>query len=446
MNPTVLVIDDNEAVCKALSLLFELNDFAVQVAGNPEEGMACLRGGGIDAVVQDMNFRRDETTGEEGVALFRQIRSLDPDLPILLLTAWADLETAVSLVRSGAADYMSKPWDDDKLITTVKNLVEFRELDQRRRKLEASRHRSRLKLAENYDLCGMVYESDLMHDVLTICTRVATADVPVLITGPNGAGKDLIAQVIQANSSLKEDPFVTVNVGALPEDLMEAELFGAEAGAFTGSQKLRVGRFEAADGGTLFLDEIGNLSGSGQMKLLRVLQTGEYERLGSSQTRRAKVRIISATNSDLESCIEQGTFREDLYYRLNVISIDVPPLKDRPEDIVPLARHFLETNRELSADAERAMVAHSWPGNVRELKNTVQRAMLLGGDKMVRAQDLGLKRTANAPSPPVDREPDRGEIEAALSQADGNVSRAARTLNLSRQALYRRMQKFGLER
>jgi DNA-binding NtrC family response regulator len=284
-----------------------------------------------------------------------------------------------------------------------------------------------------------------MHAVVQMATQVARADVPVLVTGPNGVGKEIVAEIIQANSSVKDGPFVRVNTGALPSELLEAELFGAESGAFTGA-RARAGRFEAADGGTLFLDEIGNLSLAGQAKLLRVLQTGEFERLGSSQTRRVRVRVVSATNTPLAEAIRQGRFREDLYYRLNVIELAVPPLAERREDVLPLARHFLEAGYELSPEAERALLRHDWPGNVRELRNCIRRACLLAASHRIEAQDLVLPSGGSVAGEGVEppREPDRGEIEAALARHEGVVARAARDLGLSRQSLYRRMEKLGI--
>jgi DNA-binding NtrC family response regulator len=283
-----------------------------------------------------------------------------------------------------------------------------------------------------------------MHAAVQMATQVARAEVPVLITGPNGVGKEIVAEIIQANSSVKDGPFVRVNTGALPSELLEAELFGAEAGAFTGA-KARAGRFEAANGGTLFLDEIGNLSMNGQAKLLRVLQTGEFERLGSSQTRRVHVRIISATNASLAEAIRQGRFREDLFYRLNVIEIAVPSLAERREDVLPLARHFLEPGYELSPEAERALLRHDWPGNVRELRNSIRRACLLAPSRRIAAPDLMLPTSdgSSGEITPV-REPERAEIEAALSRHAGVVAKAARDLGLTRQSLYRRMEKLGI--
>jgi DNA-binding NtrC family response regulator len=441
---TVLVIDDNDGVRVALDVLLSLQGLTVIGAADPDEGLERLASGDVDLVIQDMNFTRDTTSGEEGVQLFRAIRDRHPQLPVILLTAWTHLETAVDLVKAGAADYLPKPWDDTRLLTTVRNLLALRKATLEKDALSRERNSVRSALAERYDLRGAVYESDAMHELFVMATQVAHASVPVLITGPNGAGKEVLAEVIQANSAVKGGPFVKVNVGALPSELMESELFGAEAGAYTGSSKARSGRFEAADGGTLFLDEIGNLSLAGQAKLLRVLQTGEFERLGSTQTRRVKVRVISATNADLAATIRAGTFREDLYYRLNVIELRVPPLSTRQSDILPLAHRFLEPGYRFEPAAERALMTYPWPGNVRELRNVVQRACLLAPEKTIRASSLGLDLSRVETRTP-EREPDRREVEQALARAGGVVARAARELGLSRQALYRRMEKLGIK-
>ncbi|HEV8333724.1 MAG TPA: sigma-54 dependent transcriptional regulator [Steroidobacteraceae bacterium] len=442
---SILIIDDNDAVRTALEVLISLQGHRVLTASSPEEGLRTLAKEQTDLVLQDMNFRKEATSGEEGVTLFHGIRERYPTVPIVLLTAWTHLETAVELVKAGAADYVAKPWDDARLLTTIRNLLELRRLSVEQDRAARRRAESRAALAQKFDLCGLVFESEPMRDVVTKATHIAAADVPVLITGPNGSGKEVLAAIIQANSSVRSGPFIKVNVGALPKDLMEAELFGAEAGAYTGATKVRQGRFEAADGGTLFLDEIGNLSMEGQAKLLRVLQTGEFERLGSSTTRRVKVRVISATNSDLPAAITTGRFREDLYYRLNVIELKVPPLAERKEDILPLARHFLEDEQKLSVPAQRALLAHSWPGNVRELMNTIRRASLLSTSAEISPADLGLVMAPGTLEMVPEREPDRAEIEGALARARGVIARAARELGLSRQALYRRMEKLGLK-
>src|SRR5277367_1570261 len=446
---TVLIIDDNPAVAQALQLLFGLHDIRTLSALTPSKGLALLSREPIDLVIADMNFSADTTSGEEGAALFRALRANQPDLPVILLTAWTHLESAVQLVKAGAADYIGKPWDNDKLLATVENLLELAEANRERQRLQEEQRRRRERLAERYDLCGTVFSSDAMERVVELACRVARSDVRVLITGPNGAGKEHIAQIVHANSAIRTGPFVAVNCGAIPSELIEAELFGAEAGAFTGAGRARAGRFETADGGTLFLDEIGDLPLAGQVKLLRVLETGQYEMLGSSRTRSARVRVLSATNADLPGLIREGRFREDLYYRLNVIEIAVPSLAERPADILPLARHFLGETLKLSDDAAAALLAHEWPGNVRELRNSIERVKLLVRGKIVAASDLNLPVPHR---PAVDGEgtrrdadqPSRDAIEAGLREAGGNISRAAQSLGLSRQALYRRMERFNL--
>jgi DNA-binding NtrC family response regulator len=440
---TVLIIDDNPAVAQALILLFGLHDIRTLTAATPQKGLATLARERVDLVIADMNFSADTTSGEEGAALFRALRAQQPDLPVVLLTAWTHLESAVQLVKAGAADYIGKPWDNDKLLATVENLLELAETTRERLRVQDEQRRRRERLAEQYDLCGIVYVSDAMERVVELACRVARSDVRVLITGPNGAGKERIAQIVHANSSIRTGPFVTVNCGAIPSELVEAELFGAEAGAFTGANRARTGRFEAANGGTLFLDEIGELPLAGQVKLLRVLETGQFEMLGSNKTRSAQVRILSATNADLPVLIREGRFREDLYYRLNVIDIAVPALSDRPADILPLARHFLGPSPQLSDDAASALQQHDWPGNVRELRNSIERAKLLARDNTVAAADLNLP-VAHRTAPREAEHFSREVLETSLREAGGNISRAAQSLGLSRQALYRRLERFNL--
>lgn len=456
----VLIVEDQPAVAKALRLLLEVHDIPVAVAATPGEALALVDREELGAVLQDMNFVAGATSGEEGLSLFRRIREIDPDLPVLAITAWTSLETAVQMVKEGAADYVAKPWDDDKLLLAVKKLLRLRDLSLENERLRREKGRAREELAARYDLCGLVYESAATHRAVALAGQVAAADVPVLITGPNGSGKEMIAEIIQKNSRRRTGAFVKVNAGALPDDLLEAELFGAEPGAYTGATKRRIGRFEAADRGTLFLDEIGNLSPAGQMKLLRVLQSGELSRVGSSETRKVDVRILAATNADLRAAIAAGRFREDLYFRLNVIEIEVPGLRDRPEDVLPLARAFLdrfagpEGKKQLSAAARAALYEHSWPGNVRELMNCVRRAMLVAPGAEISPQDLGLDsgvrhgRGAASPASPAESAPgarlEREQLEALLAECDGMVSRAAARLGVSRQALYRRMERVGI--
>ncbi len=441
--PTLLIIDDNPAVATALEVLFSLHDIATLHAESPQAGLALLQDETIDLVIQDMNFSADTTSGAEGEALFADIRTRHPDLPVILLTAWTHLSSAVGLIKAGAADYLAKPWDDDKLLVTVNNLLELAEarseLDRRR----SRELRSRELLANKYELRDMVFADPASERVIALACQVARSDLPVLITGPNGSGKEKIAEIVQANSSVRHGPFVTLNCGALPSELIEAELFGADAGAYTGANRAREGKFEAADGGTLFLDEIGNLPLAGQMKLLRVLETGRFERLGSNRERQVTVRVISATNADLPGLIREGSFREDLYYRLNAIELALPPLAERPGDILPLAERFRPADKPLADSARSALLRHAWPGNVRELRNVIQRAGLLSAGGRIEAADLNLPKSSAAKATNV-REPDRAGIEAALARAGGVIAQAAAELGLSRQALYRRMERFGI--
>ncbi|MBB5371746.1 MULTISPECIES: sigma-54 dependent transcriptional regulator [unclassified Janthinobacterium] len=445
--PTVLIIDDNAAVAIALDVLFSLHEIDSLHAASPEEGLALLQGHAIDLVIQDMNFTADTTSGEEGVALFHAIRARHPDLPVILLTAWTQLDAAVELIKSGAADYLAKPWDDRRLIASVQNLLELGQANQALRSRLVQEQRQRQALETSFDLCGMVWQDPATERVVHLACQVARADVSVLISGPNGSGKERIAAIVQANSAVRDGPFVVLNCGAVPVDLIEAELFGAEAGAYTGSTRARDGKFDAADGGTLFLDEIGNLPLAGQMKLLRVLETGRFERLGSNRERHVKVRVISASNADLPAMIRAGTFREDLFYRLNVIELRLPPLAQRPADILVLARHFLGAGKSLDTQAQATLQAYGWPGNVRELKNVMQRASLLTPGPLIHAEELGLPvLRAKADGDAVVAEPDRASVIAALERAQGVVTQAAQELGLSRQALYRRMERLGIDR
>ncbi|ASK68183.1 sigma-54-dependent Fis family transcriptional regulator [Shewanella bicestrii] len=482
---TILIVDDNHAICQALGLMLEINGYQVLTCHTPEDALSLMATQDVDLVIQDMNFTRDTTSGEEGRQLFYALRERQQDLPIILMTAWTQLETAVELVKAGAADYMGKPWDDAKLLNSITNLIALHKLARANQQLERVNSQRQVAIADA-DLCGIVFGSGAMQRCIDLALQLARSDVSVLITGPNGAGKDKLADIIHANSPLKNKPFIKVNVGALPMELLEAELFGAEAGAFTGANKARIGRFEAADGGTLFLDEIGNLPLSGQVKLLRVLQTGEFERLGSHKTLKVKVRVISATNADLAQDIAEGRFREDLFYRLNVIELALPPLNQRIDDILPLVKHFVGEGFSLSKPAQQALLQHRWPGNVRELENACKRAALLAKSRVLTEVDFGLPpahahhqtshqtnhhashmsvaplgqtRPLVSPSemqslanPPIEQESNeatdvsREQIEMALRQHKGVIARVAKSLGLSRQALYRRMDKFGLEK
>ncbi|MEJ2085147.1 MAG: sigma-54 dependent transcriptional regulator [Acidobacteriota bacterium] len=454
----VLIVDDQPAIVRALELLFDLHDLPSLSASSPEEAIDVARRHELGAVIQDMNFARNETSGEAGVDLFGTLREECPEVPILLMTAWASLETAVALIKRGASDYIEKPWNDDKLVATVRNLMRLRKLEIENRQLRDQIRFSRDRLARQYDLCGIVYASEAMHELIGLAVSVAGSDAPILITGPNGSGKERVADIVEANSRRAGKAYVKVNLGAIPEDLMESELFGAEPGAYTSQQARRFGRFEAADGGTLFLDELDALSLASQVKLLRVLQSGEFERLGSSKTRRVDVRVISATNSDLTAAIEEGRFREDLYFRLNVIELPVPSLRERLDDVRPLAEHFLETyarradrDLSLSSEAVAALHAYGWPGNVRELENRIQRATVVCKGPSIGPEELNLDRSGGKVSRSTKRQPDADDLIEkqslldAISRADGVIAHAAEELGMSRQALYRRMNRLGIE-
>ena len=446
--PKVLIVEDQPAVARALRMLLDLHDIESVTTSSPDAAARHLARGGIDVVLQDMNFTPGATGGDEGIALFREVRRTAPDVPVVLLTAWTSLENAVQLVKEGASDYLAKPWDDAKLVTTLRNLIELRTLREGTGETPAESGRNS-KLLRGYDLRGLIFESRAMQRVVSLALQIAPSEASILITGPNGAGKEKIAEIVHANSRRRSRPFIKVNIGALPDELIESELFGAEPGAFTGSNRLRMGRFETASSGTLFLDEIGTLSLRGQARLLRVLQSGEFERLGSSETRRADVRVICATNADLHDAIARGSFREDLYFRLAVVEIPVPPLRERREDVQPLALAFIEEaarangvgTPRLTAPALEAMLAYDWPGSVRELQNRVTRAVLMSAGQGVTPGGLGLTDAVDVAA---ESSLERRDVEMALLNASGSVSRAATALGISRQALYRRMEKLGI--
>jgi DNA-binding NtrC family response regulator len=421
--PHILVVDDNPDILEALDLLLGLHGYTVQTASDKKQALFVVSHQVIDLVIQDMNFAQGVTSGNDGKSLFLALKAIKPDLPIILITAWAQLETAIELVKAGATDYLQKPWDDNKLLELIAQYS-----------LRADKHNQSVS-SENP---GMIYQSPEMHALMNDADKVAGAEVNVLINGANGSGKEKLADYIHQHSLRKSQPFIKVNMGALPHELMEAELFGAEKGAFTGANQARQGRFEAAHQGTLFLDEIGNLSLSGQMKLLRVLQTGEFERLGSNHTIKVDVRVLSATNVDLTLAVKQGNFREDLYYRLNVIELHLPALRERKADIIPLAKHFIGNEYLLDDDAKQYLLANAWQGNVRELENACKRAMVFASNQRITRNDFqSLVQGGNVLN-------EKEQIEKMLIKHEGVIKHAAAELGLSRQALYRRIEKHGI--
>jgi DNA-binding NtrC family response regulator len=410
----------------------------------------------FDLVLMDLNYARDTTSGAEGLDLLSRLRDIDPTLPVVVMTAWASLDLAVEVMRRGARDFVAKPWDNARLLAIVKTQVELGSALRRGERLEE----------ENRLLRGdggapvvarpmLIAEAPAMRPVLEMIDRVGPSDAAVLITGDNGSGKGTVAQALHSSSARAARPLVTVNAGGLSEGVFESELFGHVKGAFTDARADRVGRFELADGGTLFLDEIANVPPGLQSKLLRVVETGEFERVGSSRTRRVDVRILSATNADLHAEVASGRFRQDLLFRLNTIEIRMPPLRDRRPDIPPLAHHFLRQHAQryrkrvtgFEHAALEALLAHPWPGNVRELDHAVERAVLMTQAPQIRAVDLGLRAAAEDSRRLDDMSLEEVEsflIKKALGRFDGNVSRAAEALGLSRSALYRRLQRYGL--
>jgi DNA-binding NtrC family response regulator len=421
--PHILVVDDNPDILDALDLLLGLHGYTVQTASNKKQALFVVTHQVVDLVIQDMNFAQGVTSGSDGKSLFLALKAIKPDLPIILITAWAQLETAIELVKAGATDYLQKPWDDNKL-------------------LELIAQHSHTSDNENLSASSppeMIYQSPEMQALMNDADKVAGAEVNVLISGANGSGKEKLADYIHQHSQRNNQAFIKVNMGALPHELMEAELFGAEKGAFTGANQARKGRFEAAHKGTLFLDEIGNLSLSGQMKLLRVLQTGEFERLGSNHTIKVDVRVFSATNVDLTLAVKQGYFREDLYYRLNVIELHLPALKERKSDIIPLAKHFIGNQYSLDDDAKQYLLANNWQGNVRELENACKRAIVFASNQRITQNDFqSLMQSTSVLN-------EKEQIEKMLIKHTGVIKHAAEELGLSRQALYRRIEKHGID-
>lgn len=448
--PRLLIADDQRDVLEALRILLRPEGFQLTLAGSPVAVLDALGEREFDAVLLDLNYARDTTSGQEGLDLLDRVRQLDPCLPVVVMTAWGSIELAVEAIRRGARDFVQKPWDNERLLSVLQNQVELGRALKARERLEAAQRWP----GDAWDL--LVAESPAMRPVKEMIERVAASDAGVLITGENGTGKGLVARALHAASSRHNEPMVTVDVGGLAEGTFESELFGHVRGAFTDAKIDRIGRFEAAHGGTLFLDEIGNLPLSLQAKLLRVLERGELERVGSSQTRRVDVRVIAATNTELDHEVEVGSFRRDLLFRLNTVEIRLPPLRERRQDIPLLATQFLDrlgqryrkTLDGFTPGAMEALLAHRWPGNVRELTHAIERAILLADERMVRAADLGL-RSAPAPAPPsLDdlslEEVERILIRKALDRHAGNVSHAATALGLSRSALYRRLERYAL--
>ncbi len=453
VKPRILIADDQPDVVEALRLLLVSAGFGVEMATGPAEALARVQKGEFDAALIDLNYTRDTTSGREGLDLLFGIRDLDATLPIVVMTAWGSVEGAVEAMRRGARDYIEKPWDNGRLLATLETQIQLGRALRRTQKLETENER----LRGLGGLPRLIAKSAAMAPVLTVMERVGPSDANILLTGDHGTGKDVVARWLHATSGRRNAPLVTVNMGGFSEGVFESELFGHVKGAFTDAKSDRVGCFELADGGTLFLDEIANTSPHVQAKLLRVLETGEIQRVGSSMVRQADVRVLSATNANLDEAVAEGRFREDLLYRLNTVEISIPPLRDRIEDIPIFAAHFLKRESlrygrpgmAFSPGASHALLRHRWPGNVRELKHTVERAILMCPGSEIGVEDLGLRRGTEDSIPLEDlrlAEVERLLVERALNLYVGNVSRAAEKLGLSRSALYRRIQQYQIDR
>ncbi len=445
----ILVADDQPDVLEALRLLLKSEGYLIDTAKSPNSVMKAVEQRDYALAIVDLNYTRDTTSGQEGLDLLAKLQAADPTLPVVVMTAWASVEIAVEAMRRGAKDFVTKPWENPRLLSIVKNQIELASAVRAFQRLEQ----------ENQILRGkggptLIAQSAAMRPVLEIISRVGPSDANVLITGENGTGKGVVAQALHSVSVRAGKPFISVNMGGLPEGVFESELFGHVRGAFTDAKTDRAGRFELADGGTLFMDEIGNIPMSQQAKILRVLETGELERVGSSRTYRVNVRLISATNADLPAEVAGGKFRQDLLFRLNTIHIHLPPLRERREDIPLLAQHFLKAHVEryrkpitgFEDGAVEAMKNYAWPGNVRELDHAVERGVLMTQGKVVRAPDLGLNAGQAAPRlEDMSLEEVEGFlIRKTLARCDGNARKAAEQLGLSRSAFYRRLERYGL--
>jgi len=446
----VLIADDQADVREALRLLLKAEGYFTETVSNPAAVLESLQETEFDVVLMDLNYQRDTTSGQEGMDLLSRIQALDSKLPIVVMTAWGSVELAVEAMRRGARDFIQKPWDNQRLISILRTQVDLLRTMRLAERLEAE---NSLLRAQNRPI--FITASKNMQPLLTLMSRIGPSDANVLITGEHGTGKEVVAQTLHALSQRASRPMITVNTGGLPEGTFESELFGHVKGAFTDARADRVGRFELADHSTLFLDEIANVPLKQQAKLLRVLETGDMERVGSSKTRKVDVRVLSATNADLKQESVEGKFRSDLLFRLNTVELHIPPLRDRRDDIPLLASHFLKVYAEryrkqvLSFEnaAVQRMIEHPWPGNVRELDHSVERAVLMCTGDQVQVSDLGLESDKGGAAKIEDMSLEEVEyllIKKALARHSGNISHAAEALGLSRSALYRRMEKYGL--
>jgi DNA-binding NtrC family response regulator len=448
---SILIADDQPDVLKALHLLLKPEGYHIETASSVAEIIDAVKSRDFDAILMDMNYVRGETSGQQGLDVLSRIRHIDDTLPVVVMTAWSSVELAVEAMRRGARDFIPKPWKNERLMTILRTQIELGCALRKGKQLEEEN-----VILKDQNSQSLIAESSAMQPVLEAIARVGPSEANVLITGENGSGKGVVANALHSASLRKNKTMVTVNTASIPESVFESELFGHVAGAFTDAKTDRLGRFKLADGGTLFLDEIASIPAKLQSKLLRVLESGEFEPIGSSKTSRVDVRVLSATNADLSAEVARGDFRQDLLYRLNTVEIHVPPLRDRQEDILPLAMYFLhryvtkyrKSMTGFDPEAMEALCAYRWPGNVRELDHAIERAVLMAQDQVIHIRELGLT-TKLEDQPRFENitleEMERWAIRKAMTRFDGDISKAALALGLSRGALYRRLEKYQIQ-
>lgn len=446
----ILIVDDDKAIRQSLALVLKRKGYETALAGNPDEALGMLRKHKFRLVIMDMNYSLS-TTGEEGIHLLRQTKIFQPDTPVILITAWGSIELAVEGMRFGAFDFITKPWNNHLLLQRIETALSL-----------SSPATDSDRNPADFDRCGFIGENPRVKELLKTVERIAPTDAPVLVLGENGTGKELIANAIHKNSRRKNAPFVMVNLGGISTSLFESEMFGHSKGAYTGAVSERKGRFELADKGTIFLDEIGDLTQDCQVKLLRVLQQHTFERLGESRTRKTDIRAIGATNADLPAMVREHTFREDLFYRINLITLRIPPLRERRDDIPLLARNFMESASrshgircpEISHEALGYLSRLPYPGNVRQLKNMVERAVLMCAGGILEKcdfeadgniQDVSATDLKGSLEGATLEDLEAAAIAEAVRKYDGNLSRVAAALGITRQSLYRKIEKHGID-
>lgn len=442
----ILVVDDDRTIRESLSFLLNRKGYKVALASSDAESVELLRDRLFSLIIMDMNFSLT-TSGEEGLALLRKAKILQPETPVILITAWGSIELAVGGMRLGAFDFVTKPWNNLLLLQRIETA------------LELHKHEDDLAETDSFDACGIIGKSPIMVELLEKIRKVAPTDASVLILGENGSGKEMIANAIHRNSRRRNSPFVMVNLGGISQSLFESEMFGHVKGAFTGASSNRIGRFEAAAGGTIFLDEIGDLDETSQVKMLRVLQQHTFERLGETLPIKVDFRAVCATNADLQKMVAEGSFREDLFYRINLITLRVPSLRERKEDIPLLVEHFLKKYQQqscekvrISAAAMNRLLSYDYPGNIRQLKNIIDRAAILCVEGVIEPENIDFEDSRVSDSKTeimnIDgctlEEIERQAIQTAMKQFDGNITKVSSSLGITRQSLYRKLEKYGI--